>query len=61
MRADREDDLQTSWEGRAYDRFEANFMEIRKAYRTLADSLSEFSNKIRAVVNRYEEVDNMFN
>ena len=55
------DDLQASWEGRAYDRFEENFLEIRRAYRSLADSLEEFSTKIRNVADRYEEIDNMFN
>lgn len=54
-------DLQSSWEGRAYDRFSDEFIQIKEIYIHLSDALEEFSQKVIAAANRYEEIDNLLN
>lgn len=53
--------LRSTWEGRAADRFGESMEEVLHATRTLADTVEEYGNKIRTAAQRYEEVDsNLF-
>lgn len=52
-------ELQSSWEGNAFNRFSDNFIQLKKFYIALNDSLEEFAQKVNMVANKYEEIDNM--
>ena len=54
-------ELQSSWEGGAYNSFSEGFIQIRDVYVQLSDALEEFSKKIITAANRYEKIDNIFN
>lgn len=53
-------DLQSSWEGKAYNKFSDRFSQIREVYNQLTDALEQFSQRVIAAANRYEEIDNLF-
>lgn len=53
-------ELQNSWEGRAYIRFSEKFNEIKIFYPSLIESLEEFYQRIIFVADRYDEIDNLF-
>lgn len=52
-------ELQSSWEGRACNRFSDNFIQLKEIYNHLTNALEEFSQKVNMAANRYEEIDNL--
>lgn len=52
-------ELQSSWEGRSYNKFSDNFIQLKEIYNHLANALEEFSQKVNMAANRYEEIDNL--
>ena len=48
-------ELQSSWEGRSYNKFSDNFIQLKEIY----NHLEEFSQKVNMAANRYEEIDNL--
>lgn len=52
-------ELQSSWEGNAFNRFSDNFTQMKEFYHVLTNELEEFAQKVNMAANRYEEIDNL--
>lgn len=51
--------LESSWEGKAHNRFLEKVTRVERFYIDLSQEIMELSSKIRFAADRYEEIDNM--
>jgi len=52
--------LESEWDGKSFVKFSEETTELAEAFTKMAEALEDFSDRIRTVASRYEEIDRMF-